>query len=135
MRSKIEANEYKDYILGFIFYKFLSDQEVKFLISRDWTLENMREYLREDVPEAYNDCMTNLGYFISYSVLFSTWITPGSGFGVADVRDALNRFSRNINPDKQKVFKGIFELSKTDLANSAKAPGRRPKQSITCCNL
>lgn len=25
MRSKIEANEYKDYILGFIFYKYLSD--------------------------------------------------------------------------------------------------------------
>ena len=24
MRSKIETNEYKDYILGFIFYKFLS---------------------------------------------------------------------------------------------------------------
>lgn len=31
MRSKIEANEYKDYILGFIFYKFLSDKEVEFL--------------------------------------------------------------------------------------------------------
>ena len=31
MRSKIEANEYKDYILGFIFYKFLSDNEVQFL--------------------------------------------------------------------------------------------------------
>ena len=28
MRSKIEANEYKDYILGFIFYKFLSETEV-----------------------------------------------------------------------------------------------------------
>lgn len=27
MRSKIEANEYKDYILGFLFYKFLSDKE------------------------------------------------------------------------------------------------------------
>ena len=26
MRSKIEANEYKDYILGFIFYKYLSRQ-------------------------------------------------------------------------------------------------------------
>ena len=35
MRSKIEANEYKDYILGFIFYKFLSDQEVKFLKEND----------------------------------------------------------------------------------------------------
>lgn len=31
MRSKIEANEYKDYILGFIFYKFLSDNEVRHL--------------------------------------------------------------------------------------------------------
>ncbi|MEG0618524.1 MAG: type I restriction-modification system subunit M N-terminal domain-containing protein, partial [Bacilli bacterium] len=29
MRSKIEANEYKDYILGFMFYKFLSDKEEK----------------------------------------------------------------------------------------------------------
>lgn len=27
MRSKIEASEYKDYILGFIFYKFLSEKE------------------------------------------------------------------------------------------------------------
>ena len=31
MRSKIEANEYKDYILGFIFYKYLSEQEEKWL--------------------------------------------------------------------------------------------------------
>lgn len=31
MRSKIEANEYKDYILGLIFYKFLSDNEVNYL--------------------------------------------------------------------------------------------------------
>ena len=31
MRSKIEASEYKDYILGFIFYKFLSEQEESYL--------------------------------------------------------------------------------------------------------
>ena len=37
MRSKIEANEYKDYILGFIFYKFLSEKEVKYLKENDWT--------------------------------------------------------------------------------------------------
>ncbi len=30
MCSKIEANEYKNYILEFIFYKFLSEQVVKF---------------------------------------------------------------------------------------------------------
>lgn len=28
MRAKIDANEYKDYILGLIFYKFLSDTEI-----------------------------------------------------------------------------------------------------------
>ena len=31
MRSKIEANEYKDYILGFIFYKYLSDKQIQFV--------------------------------------------------------------------------------------------------------
>ena len=34
MRSTIEANEYKDYILGFIFYKFLSDKEIKFITDK-----------------------------------------------------------------------------------------------------
>ena len=37
MRSKIEANEYKDYILGFIFYKFLSEQEVRVAKEYDFT--------------------------------------------------------------------------------------------------
>ena len=32
MRSKIEASEYKDYILGFIFYKYLSDKEEAFML-------------------------------------------------------------------------------------------------------
>ena len=32
MRSKIDANEYKDYILGLIFYKFLSDNEVNYIL-------------------------------------------------------------------------------------------------------
>ena len=40
MRSKIEANEYKDFILGFIFYKYLSDKEVRFLADKDMSREN-----------------------------------------------------------------------------------------------
>lgn len=47
MRSKIEANEYKDYILGFIFYKYLSDREERWLISQDYTPEDIREYVNE----------------------------------------------------------------------------------------
>lgn len=37
MRSKIEASEYKDYILGLIFYKFLSDNEVGYLVRNSVT--------------------------------------------------------------------------------------------------
>ena len=36
MRSKIEASEYKDFILGFIFYKYLSDKEIEFLKDNDY---------------------------------------------------------------------------------------------------
>lgn len=49
MRSKIEANEYKDYILGFIFYKFLSDKEENSLKKEGgWDDDSLREYLVED---------------------------------------------------------------------------------------
>ena len=43
MRSKIGANEYKDYILGFIFYKFLSDKEVEYLKKNDWEDADLSE--------------------------------------------------------------------------------------------
>lgn len=46
MRSKIEANEYKDYILGLIFYKFLSDNEVNYLKSIGWTDEDLVTLVR-----------------------------------------------------------------------------------------
>ena len=48
MRSKIEANDYKDYILGFIFYKFLSDKEEAYLKSNDWTEEALKKLTEED---------------------------------------------------------------------------------------
>lgn len=76
MRSKIEANEYKDYILGFIFYKFLSDNEVRYLKSIDWTDEFLPEVTEED-KETVTNVQQNLGYFISYDNLFSTWLKKG----------------------------------------------------------
>ena len=40
MRSKIEASEYKDFILGFMFYKFLSEKQENFLKDNDWETED-----------------------------------------------------------------------------------------------
>lgn len=127
MRSKIEANEYKDYILGFIFYKFLSDYELQYLKNNEWTGEDIRQYLNEETPETVDDVKRNIGYFIPYSDLFSTWIAPDSNFTVADVRDALNRFSRNINPAHQKVYKGIFDTLQNGLGKLGESTGAQTK--------
>lgn len=115
MRSKIEANEYKDYILGFIFYKFLSEKEVKYLKANDWTDEYLPELTEEDA-ETVESIQKNLGYFISYDHLFSTWLAKGSDFSVQDVRDALSAFSRLINPTHKKVFEGVFDTLQTGLS-------------------
>ena len=63
MRSKIEANEYKDYILGFIFYKFLSEKEVKYLKTNDWTDEYLPE-LKEERSEEHTSELQSPGHLV-----------------------------------------------------------------------
>ena len=115
MRSKIEANEYKDYILGFIFYKYLSDQEVKFLKEKEFTDDDIKELAEED-SETLEYVQRNIGYFISYENLFSTWISMGRDFDVSNVRDALSAFSRLIYPTHKKVFDKVFDTLQTGLS-------------------
>lgn len=70
MRSKIEASEYKDYILGFVFYKFLSEQEQRYLKKEGATDEEIKEI--EEYSDEASSVQRNLGYFIHYNNLFST---------------------------------------------------------------
>lgn len=116
MRSKIEANEYKDYILGFIFYKYLSDKEERWLLSRDYTPDDIRNYVNEEDPGTVSSAQQSLGYFIAYDNLFSTWIHMGSDFSVDNVRTALSSFTRLISPSHKRVFDGIFNTLETGLS-------------------
>ena len=126
MRSKIEASEYKDYILGFIFYKFLSDREEQFLLKNGFDRESM-ETVREDDPETLSYVQNNLGYFISYDDLYSTWLAKGSDFDVSDVRDALSAFSRLIKPSHKNVFDKIFDTLETGLSKLGDTSGAQTK--------
>ncbi len=126
MRSKIEANEYKDYILGFIFYKFLSDREEQFLLKNGFDRESM-ETVREEDPEMLSFVQDNLGYFISYDDLYSTWLAKGSDFDVSDVRDALSAFSRLIKPSHRNVFDKIFNTLETGLSKLGDTSGAQTK--------
>ena len=126
MRSKIEANEYKDYILGFIFYKYLSDQLVQFVIKEGMTAEDI-EALNEEDADTVKYIQDNLGYFIDYNNLFSTWIAPTFDFDESNVRDALSAFSRLISPTYKKLFEGIFTTLETGLSKLGESAGKRTK--------
>ncbi|MBS6115077.1 type I restriction-modification system subunit M [Thomasclavelia spiroformis] len=126
MRSKIEANEYKDYILGFIFYKYLSDQEIKFLKENDFDDGDISN-LDENDQETVDYIRQNIGYFISYNNLFSTWILMGKDFDVSNVRDALSAFERLIWPSHKKVFENIFHTLDTGLSKLGDSSGTQTK--------
>lgn len=81
MRSKIEANEYKDYILGFIFYKYLSDKEIQFAKKEGFSDQDIKA-LNEEDQEVVKHIKENVGYFIAYENLFSTWIAKGKDFNM-----------------------------------------------------
>lgn len=115
MRSKIEANEYKDYILGFIFYKYLSDKEVKFLKDEGYDDELLKTVTEED-EETVEYIQKNIGYFIGYNDLFSTWLDMGKDFSVDNVTTALSAFSRLISSTHKKVFDKVFDTLETGLS-------------------
>lgn len=127
MRSKIEANEYKDYILGFIFYKFLSEKEVKVLKEDDWDDEYIMETLNEAHTDEVENIQRNLGYFISYDNLFSTWLSSGRNFNVSNVSDALSAFNRLINATHKNVFDKIFDTLQTGLSKLGDSSGSQTK--------
>ena len=126
MRSKIEANEYKDYILGFIFYKYLSETEVKYVLQQGGTDKDIRALSEGDAPTVAN-IQKNIGYFIAYDNLFSTWIEKGRDFDVSNVRDALSAFSRLINPTHKKVFDRILDTLQTGLSKLGDTSGSQTK--------
>jgi type I restriction enzyme M protein len=126
MRSKIEANEYKDYILGFIFYKYLSDKLVAFAKAEGFTDEDFSAVTEEDA-ETVDHFKSNLGYFIAHKHLFSTWLDQTSDFDVADVREALSAFSRLIHTNHKRLFEKIFKTLETGLSKLGDTAAKQTK--------
>ena len=136
MRSKIEASEYKDYILGFIFYKFLSEREENFLKKDGYEEEDLNT-VTEDDQDVVDYLQTRIGYFISYDNLFSTWLKMGSDFDVSNVTDALSAFSRLISDNYKRVFDGIFQTLESGiskLGSSSKEQSKAVRDLIYLIN-
>lgn len=132
MRSKIDANEYKDYILGLIFYKFLSDNEVNYLKNvHGWNDEYLpylvEDYTNEDLAKLIQDCKDHIGYFIEYKNLFSTWLKSDVSFSVSDLSVALNRFDGLISDKFKRVYEKIFITLQAGLSKLGESPAAQTK--------
>ena len=137
MRSKIDANEYKDYILGLVFYKFLSDNEVNYILKdmkgaseedkQQALMSLVEDYESEDAKIIIDYCKNNIGYFIEYKNLFSTWLLPDSNFTVADLSVALNSFDRLVSPNYKPVYDGIFKTLQAGLSKLGENPASQTR--------
>lgn len=126
IRSKIDANEYKDYILGFIFYKFLSEKEEEYLFKEGFDSQTIKN-VSEDDQEIVKFVQDNVGYFIAYENLYSTWLSKGHDFDVSNVSDALSAFSRLVSPSYSHVFDRVFETLEAGLSKLGDTSGSRTK--------
>jgi len=76
LRKTMDSSEYRNYILGFIFYKFLSEKMIK---QGDSILEGKCKYLDlkagdSDLKEVEETLEVELGYYIKHEYLFQNWV-------------------------------------------------------------
>lgn len=119
MRSKIDASEYKDYILGLIFYKFLSDTEIKCLadlgVEKDDLPDVVEDYNNPDLATLIKECQARIGFFIEYKYLFNTWLEK-QDFSVSVLSEALTSFDRLMSENFKPVYEGIFKTLREGLS-------------------
>jgi len=130
LRGSMDASRYKDYMLGLMFYKFLSDKTLETFkmaagIESATEEELIDEYLnsKKELGEQLEKMIQNvLGYFVSPEYLYQMWLRDikKGDFEVQKVTDSLNTFERTIvRDDGENDFKGLFSSSTLDLTDTA----------------
>lgn len=130
LRGSMDASRYKDYMLGLMFYKFLSDKTLEtFKITAGVGQVSENELVMEyfNAKKEYGDELEKmiqevLGYFVSPEYLYQTWLMDiqSGNFEVQRVADSLNNFERTImSSSGANDFKGLFSSSTLDLTDTA----------------
>jgi type I restriction enzyme M protein len=149
LRGKMNADEFRDYILGFIFYKYLSE---KILLYANKILQHDNiKYLeidentkrgKEILDAVRTEALDELGYFLKPSELFSQIAKKGNSDKKGEsnfILDDLQKILRNIEQstmgaDSEEDFDNLFEeldLTSTKLGKTEKAKNELITQILT----
>ena len=136
LRGKMNADEFRDYILGFIFYKYLAEKMEIFANSILKEDKIQFREIKEDTVEgsAYIDAireeaLETLGYFLKPSELFSEIAKRGNSDTNTFILEDLKKILTNIQlstmgTQSEEDFDNLFEdmdLNSTKLGKTADA--------------
>lgn len=132
LRGKMGADEFRDYILGFIFFKYLSEKSVNFanelLDGEDVSFLELDETNAEHVPyieEIKKNAIQEVGYALTPKQLFHTLAQRGrqGEFILDDLTATLKSIEQStLGTDSADDFANLFEdmdLNSSKLGNTA----------------
>jgi type I restriction enzyme M protein len=120
LRGKISADDYRDYILGFIFYKYLSEKQ--YLYANELLKgEEVTDYKEVTDPETLEaikeESLLKLGYFLLPKELFSELAKKGnadteseSNYIIEDLQAVMNHIEQStMGTESEDDFNALFE--------------------------
>lgn len=136
LRGKVKAAEYMNYILGFIFYKYLSESMVSFandLLEGEVDIDGDYRKLAEKVGDSRighvkEDAVNDLGFFIHPSQTFEAVLAKGvaKAFILDELKDVFRDIERStIGKASEEDFANLFHDINLDSVSLHSEPDGR----------